>query len=435
MMKRTGGMLVLWGTGIAVLACAVGQPAFGVPAFARKYETSCMTCHVAYPKLNAFGEAFRLDGYQIPETETELRKDPGVALGSDGWKRVWPDGVWPGQIPEVPPLAAVAETEFEYERNGPVTTQFGRPSVNLFLAGGMEEDISFYLGFHLFEEGELGSLGRTFIQFSNLLSNRIPRYLLNVRIGQFIPEAVPFANHRGLTLTPYAPNVFSAGTGLATGHVHGGDERFVFESNQAGIEARGVVRSRLRYGVGLVNGSGTTAESNDAKDGYVRLAYKYGGIGFDGSGGGTASLRATSMEDNAITLGSFGYLGALDNGSDAGPQDLKVRRLGVDFSLTRGALNVFGVYALGRDETVHDGGLEEVDLSSWFVETDYGLYPWAIAVLRFETADADGVERQSRFVPNLTLLPRANIRAVIESVVDADDPGFDMLVTRLDYAF
>jgi len=297
----------------------------------------------------------------------------------------------------------------------------------------MEEDISFYTGFHLFEEGEFGSLGRSFIQFSNLLSGKIPRYLLNIRIGQFIPEAVPFANHRGLTQTPYATNVFSAGGGLATGHAHGGGESFVFESNQLGIEARGVIKSRLRYGIGLVNGSATEAENNSAKDGYFRLAYKHGGIGFDGSGGGS-ELSATSLVDNAITLGSFAYLGALDN-SAAGPKDLKVRRMGLDVSVTRGALNVFGAYVTGSDETVHEGSLEEVDLNSWFVETDYSIYPWAIAVLRYETADADESTRTSRIVPNLTLLPRANIRAVFETVIDADDPGFDMLVTRLNYAF
>jgi hypothetical protein len=37
-----------------------------IPAFARKYETSCQTCHVAAPALTPFGEAFRLNGYRFP---------------------------------------------------------------------------------------------------------------------------------------------------------------------------------------------------------------------------------------------------------------------------------------------------------------------------------------------------------------------------------
>ncbi len=44
----------------------VPASAAAVPAFARKYQTSCQTCHVVFPKLNAFGEAFRLRGYRMP---------------------------------------------------------------------------------------------------------------------------------------------------------------------------------------------------------------------------------------------------------------------------------------------------------------------------------------------------------------------------------
>lgn len=433
--EKANCAVVAWWVLAWILTAGIWRSAEGVPAFARKYETSCMTCHVAHPKLNAFGEAFRLNGFQIPESEEELSKDPGVALGSDGWKRVWPDGVWPGRIPETPPLAARGETGFEYERDAEVDRQFERPSVTLYLAGTMEEDISFYTGIHLFEEGEFGSLGRAYVQFSSLLANWwLPPYLLNIRIGQFIPEAVPFANHRGLTLTPYATNVFTPGSELAAGHVHGGGEKFIFESNQVGVEVKGVVRSRWRYSVGLVNGSGGEAENNNAKDGYFRLAYKHGGMGFDGSGGAVSMSNATSLVDNALTVGGFGYLGALDN-QEAGPKDLKVRRLGGDISLTYGDLNLFGVYALGRDERAHEGAVEEVDFTSWFVETDYGIYPWLIGVVRYESSKPDEGERLSRIVPHLTLLPRANMKILLETTVDPDDAGFDLLMTRLDFAF
>ena len=41
-------------------------PAKAIPAFARKYQTSCTTCHTAFPKLNPFGEAFRRNNYRFP---------------------------------------------------------------------------------------------------------------------------------------------------------------------------------------------------------------------------------------------------------------------------------------------------------------------------------------------------------------------------------
>lgn len=54
-------------------------PAYGIPAFARKYQTSCATCHVAFPKLNAFGESYRRNGFQFPEG-TDLEYIKGLFL-------------------------------------------------------------------------------------------------------------------------------------------------------------------------------------------------------------------------------------------------------------------------------------------------------------------------------------------------------------------
>ncbi len=49
-----------------LLLLLVPGRASAIPAFARKYQTSCQTCHIVFPKLNAFGEAFRLRGYHMP---------------------------------------------------------------------------------------------------------------------------------------------------------------------------------------------------------------------------------------------------------------------------------------------------------------------------------------------------------------------------------
>jgi hypothetical protein len=40
-----------------------------IPAFARKYNTNCMDCHTAPPMLNAFGQRFLENRYQLPGTE------------------------------------------------------------------------------------------------------------------------------------------------------------------------------------------------------------------------------------------------------------------------------------------------------------------------------------------------------------------------------
>ena len=47
---------------VLLVLVSLPTPAEAIPAFSRKYATSCATCHVAFPKLNAFGKAFRNNG-------------------------------------------------------------------------------------------------------------------------------------------------------------------------------------------------------------------------------------------------------------------------------------------------------------------------------------------------------------------------------------
>src|SRR5512143_1162798 len=84
-------------------------PLLAIPAFARKYQTSCQTCHVVFPALTPFGEAFRLNGYRFPAgADASVAKSEPIPLGSEGYKKLWPRSVWPGDIPGMPPIAIVA---------------------------------------------------------------------------------------------------------------------------------------------------------------------------------------------------------------------------------------------------------------------------------------------------------------------------------------
>src|ERR1700733_14952310 len=55
---------------VLLAMCVVGQAlvaseAHAVPAFARKYGMKCTACHEAWPVLNAFGRAFRDNGFRF----------------------------------------------------------------------------------------------------------------------------------------------------------------------------------------------------------------------------------------------------------------------------------------------------------------------------------------------------------------------------------
>ena len=142
------------------------RPAAAVPVFARKYQTSCQTCHIVFPKLNAFGEAFRLNGYRMPAETEELVKETPVSLGSEAYKKMWPAMVFPSTIPSHVPIAinikmadvyasAVDGTDRSITRND---FQFPQ-EVNLFTAGTLGDKFGF-LGELTFEEGEGVSIER-----------------------------------------------------------------------------------------------------------------------------------------------------------------------------------------------------------------------------------------------------------------------------------
>lgn len=57
-------LVALFG-GVLILVAA--KPASAVPIFAERYDLSCSTCHTAVPDLNAFGNAFRRNGFVLPK--------------------------------------------------------------------------------------------------------------------------------------------------------------------------------------------------------------------------------------------------------------------------------------------------------------------------------------------------------------------------------
>src|SRR5512141_3165979 len=104
-MTRRHRIFTLAATASLLLAFLQVPTASAIPAFARKYQTSCQTCHIGFPKLNAFGEAFRLNGYRMPqETEEQIKLKP-VSLGADAYKKMWPRAIYPSDLPGQVPLA------------------------------------------------------------------------------------------------------------------------------------------------------------------------------------------------------------------------------------------------------------------------------------------------------------------------------------------
>ena len=76
-----------------------------IPAFARKYQTACSTCHNDFPQLNDFGEAFWKNGFKFPKDDETFVKEPPVLLGAPAQREAFPNVVYPGELPGMVPIA------------------------------------------------------------------------------------------------------------------------------------------------------------------------------------------------------------------------------------------------------------------------------------------------------------------------------------------
>lgn len=432
-----------------------------IPAFARKYDTSCVTCHVGYPKLTPFGEVYRLNGFQMPEDEESAIKEEPVKMGAEAYKRVWPNSIWPGSIPGTAPVSFRIRSGFSYtnDETGKYT-EFGMPALQMMTGGSFNENISFFAGAHLFEHGTAGSIDRLYIRFNHLLANKLPYNLVNIRIGQFVPDIVTYiTNHRSLTHTAYAFNTYAPEkTSFEEGHAHG-SESFGIEGFQLGVEANGLLSSNMRYVLGVVNGNGVSAtDNNSAKDFYGKFAFKLGGLKFDGTSTGEIyGAKANNWAEKSIIFSVFGYRGSgtyssseseeeeennghahkeltkqainvLDDYSSAeSMQDYSFNRLGFDYNLSLRDLNLFGGFITGTDD--------EHSYSLVFTEANYMFFPWLIGVLRYEQANPKNSNTIRQVVTHLSALYTANVRFSIESRFDPDDFELSNLIVGLDFAF
>src|ERR1017187_10929574 len=78
------------------------RQASATPAFARKYHTSCSTCHSNWPELNDFGRAFKINGFKFPKDDEGFVKEPPLMLGAEAQKESFPYSIYPGELPILP---------------------------------------------------------------------------------------------------------------------------------------------------------------------------------------------------------------------------------------------------------------------------------------------------------------------------------------------
>lgn len=398
----------------------VSRPATALPSFARKYKTSCQTCHVAFPKLTAFGRAFKANGYRFPAgQDPEMVKQERASLGAEGYKKVFPNAVWPADVSLFSPVSAHMLNRVNIRPDGVPKTEFEFPhELELFSADTIGDRFS-YLAEIEIDEGELGYDG--FLQY-----DASPAF--HVRIGGIDPLPEEFSENRRLTAAHYN-----------YGNFRGKSGGFRLRDGSGGLLVEGAINGSagvggLRYRAGVVNGNGRT-DTNNAKDFFAGLDYKIGGMGV--AGGLQQSGSDKPWVDNSVTVGVMGYSGKATYTSGSGSEyDDKVTYLAGHVSAWLGNLNLLGIYSSQKNDNPSGNG-QDLDTKAWFIQGDYVLYPWLIPTLRYESTRRGSASAVRMVVPAVSVLARANIRFYVEGQIRLDDAGkdADMYVVGVNWGF
>ena len=447
--RTATALAVLVVGGLGVLGARTAR---AVPVFSRKYQTSCQTCHTIFPKLNPFGQAFRLNGYHLPgETEEQVKQVP-VSLGSDAYAKLWPSMVYPSTLPGNVPFALnVKMADLLQSSHDPtgrtlVQNDFQFPQeANMFAAGTLGDHFSF-LSEVTYAENPDGS-GSVELEHARLdiISAFGPEHLFNFRIGKLAPNLYDGFQEMWLmtdngvdSLFTYNPIGWNGGTGTAEEGAG-----VSLPARTRAIEMYGVALHRLFYTVGVSSpigpGGPNGAFSNSAtKDTYARVDYKFGGMGLDGDSTGV-KLPPENWRETSLRIGVLGYRGdgsGVDfeiSDPDGNPfkmQQGKFTRSGLFASLYLGDLNLFGAAIHGSDDLSLRDDASGAGISTftktwdaWFAQADWVIVPPFQFSARYENLrPADSSVKTQQFLnTNFSFLARANVKLMLEYRQDLND--------------
>jgi hypothetical protein len=253
--------------GIALQLLALGsllasaQPAYGIPAFARKYGLPCSACHEAWPMLNNFGQTFKDNGYQLGnERDAPIYQEPSYWPIMFRTVPIWHRENNNRQVVDlVPGNASSGLVESSVTTSG-----FDVGGVDVITAGTLYKNISFFV------QPFIGNSSINLAQAWARLDNLAGTHWLNFKLGKFELDE-PISAERSLTasnlyynyfFTPPGDNNFFAGIGFP----------------QLGAELLGhSANDYTRYSVAVLSNSNgqTGLPSNQAYDVYANFSQAF----------------------------------------------------------------------------------------------------------------------------------------------------------------
>jgi hypothetical protein len=469
MTKRYGVRLhreaLLVGFGLLICVASIAPRASAIPVFARKYGTSCSTCHNNFPELNDFGWAFYKNGFKFPKDDETFVKEPPVLLGAKAQKEAFPgSAIFPGEIPGTVPIGMRYEGYAQFNSKQPASLGL-LPRVDLFApntftiltAGSFGPTLSWWIDDDIAVGGSNAAGG---MGFAYLKANDIGHYLhlpkdtLNVRVGQFELD-LPFS--QAYTINPTDYDIYDEVA--VAGDLGTTSNPFSFAAMHRGIEFGGYPNDgNFNWSVAITDGSNdntpccvqsvanasgvgtTTVQVSNGKNIYVNVFQQFN---LDRDRAARKEVQAagpTGPHDHtSIRVGGF-----YDYGTNGFNQNLvdfpgfpvfnePYHRVGGYFRFRyESKFELYGMGMFAHDKnlipTTDAAGNDvvlagpSINYSGGFAQAEYWVLPWLIPMMRYDLVNspfdfAAGVSQgtsRSRFSPGVQALVRANIKVNFE---------------------
>ena len=361
------------------------QSAEAIPAFARKYQFSCSTCHAPVPRLKPFGEAFAARGFRLEDPSQEPVRatydvgDPTLNL-----------------MRELP-LALRLEGYAQAGEKDSLNLDFQWPWVFKVMSGGqITKKISYYAYF-IIETGEVVGLEDAWVQLNSIFGSPV-----DLTVGQF--QVCDPIFKRELRLERFDYQIYKTHVGNA-----GVDLTY-----DRGLIAAWEFPGKLDSVFQLVNGNGIGMADdwgNFDRDNYKNIAYRL----------------ARSFKN--VRLGAFAYWGKEKGGDGSANRTYYIGPdLVIDFS-DRLQLNT--QYLERRDDNplFTDGATTgEWQTRGGFLELIY--LPrgqdgkWSVAGLYNQIASDDETARYKSLSVTLGYLLARNVRLTFDVGKEFERLGF-----------
>lgn len=399
-MKRS---IIICLVAVAIIVCGLTAPqeSLAVPSFAKQTGRPCSGCHTVWPRLNATGREFKLQGYtevadDYPRIQQDnldlLRYGPAISLGLSSF--------------------LYSKDQFSDQKNTTMAETSVPDEAAFYFAGRMTPNIGTFTEFHW--ERATKTFGLELVKIS--AATRVgSSTTLGVVVGKMdVAGADPYNTIRYTAFhTVNTPAVFTQIRGMSGAYQ---PDFFSFsDPENMGIVVNGKFFQTLYAAAGAFRGDGGAYHTeSDPIDRFYRLAYEY------------------PLGESIVSLGGFYYDGkerydhvdafpALDN-----VYLTRVKRQGLDLQWqtesTPNLVDIVAVYMQGKDTNVDKipglafSGPPEVKFTSWYAEASYfyeRMYGITLGYDYFKSDEDPTLDKKGPTI-NVTYSPWLNTKLALE---------------------